>query len=106
MGYGKTDVDLTKLSPDSVSIKAQADMELVTLHSDLGFNTHTVDHILSEDAIERHQHEPDQLVEDDSASKDFALIWVQDAAMSERMAHALHDAIEGCGGKAVSKDLY
>jgi hypothetical protein len=106
MGYNKTDVDLTKLSPDSLSIKADGGLQFVTVHSDLGFNTHTVDHILSVEAIERHQSEPDQLVEDDSASKDFPLIWLQDAAMSERIEHALHDAIVGCGGKAVAKDLY
>jgi hypothetical protein len=105
--YGKTTVqiDLTRLSPDSVTTATDSSGTWIVFHSDQEFTRHTTDWIKSVDAISRHETVPDQLVVDDEQSKTYGYP-VTDADMAGRHLRAWHDAIAKCAAKAVPAHLY
>jgi len=105
--YGKTatQIDLTRLSPDSVTTATDPSGTAIVFHSDQEFTRHTTDWILSADAILRHETEPDQLVEDDEQSNSTGY-YVTDADMAGRHLRAWHDALAKCAAKAIPAHLY
>ena len=98
-----TVIDLTKLSPDAAAIWPKG--PAVQLHSDRGFPTHINDWLLSADAIQRHETEPDEPSEDDEQPTVFGY-YAHDNDLAARMVHAWHGAIVKCTANAVPANLY
>jgi hypothetical protein len=94
------------LAPDAATVRSGDESGVrrvgVVLHSDQGFTVHeAAEYSVVGDDFKPHIYKSSK----DLTTKDTAY-YTDDPSMAERMTHAWHDAIVGCGGKAVSKSLY